>query len=111
MNFIYNAMRLCQAYGITLLCFDYYIGDSPARAFEAGNQINGNYPCSCGTDIRCAMHCSSLGRPKFVALQDRQDVIEKTERWNKRKDGELSVYDNLDVSRHPYSHRSASIYM
>ena len=48
MYFMYNAMRLCQAYGIALLCFGYYIGDSPARAFEAFNQINGNYPCSCG---------------------------------------------------------------
>ena len=75
------------------------IGDSPARAFESGNQINGHYPCNCGADIRCATDCTALGKPKFLSLKDRQDVIDQTKRWDNRLPGVLSVYDNLNVSK------------
>ena len=69
------------------------IADSP------GNQINGHYPCNCGADIRCATDCTALGKPKFLSLKDRQDVIDQTKRWDNRLPGVLSVYDNLNVSK------------
>lgn len=78
--------------------FYLFAGDSPARAFEAGNQVNGHYPCSCGIDIRlCRTHANFL-KPKYLNPLQRQAVINKTDRWKNRRSGELSVYDNLDVS-------------
>ena len=74
------------------------IGDSPARAFEAGNQINGHFPCLCGADARKFMTYANLQEPKYLTLEERMTVINKTSRWRDRKSGTLSVYDNLDVS-------------
>lgn len=30
---------------------NYFLGDLPARQFEAGNSIGGIYPCMCGVNI------------------------------------------------------------
>ena len=77
-----------------------FLGDSPARAFEAGNQINGHYPCQCGIDIRlCKTHANFI-QPKYLSIWERNAILNKSDRWLLRRSGELSVFDNMDVSIH-----------
>lgn len=75
-----------------------FLGDSPARAFESGNQINGHFPCHCGIDIRRVKTHKSLSPPKYKSSSDRMARIMDSDRWINRLEGDLSVYDNLDVS-------------
>ena len=71
------------------------LGDSPARAFKSGNQINGHFPCHCGIDKRvCNTHANFI-KPKYLDLLHRLAVIKETDRWTNRGRGELSVFDNL----------------
>ena len=77
-----------------------FLGDSPARAFEAGNQVNGHYPCQCGIDIRlCKTHANFI-QPKYLSIWERNAILNKSDRWLLRRSGELSVFDNMDVSIH-----------
>ena len=74
-------------------------GDSPARAFESGNQVNGHYPCHCGADARMFnTPLTHLCRPKYLDSKDRIETVRKTNVWDNRKDGDLSPYENMNVS-------------
>lgn len=73
-------------------------GDSPARAFESGNQVNGHLPCHCGIDIRLVLTYQNLTKPKYLSMCARMEVIQETSRWNDRPVGQISAYDNLNVS-------------
>ena len=81
-----------------LIMSNSFPGDSPARAFESGNQINGHFPCHCGIDIRVCNTHSNFLKPKYLDIFHRLAVIKETDRWDKRARGELSVFDNLNVS-------------
>ena len=78
-------------------CYPLFKGDSPARAFEAGQQINGHFPCHCGVDIRNVMSHKALSPPKYKSSSDRMKKVMESSRWENRTDGDLAVYDNLDV--------------
>lgn len=75
-----------------------FVGDSPARAFEAGNQINGHFPCHCGGDARKFRTSNRMNPPKYMDLADRMAKIRLTTLWDNRKTGDLAVFENLDVS-------------
>ena len=51
-------------------------GDSPARAFESGNQVNGHYPCHCGTDARSFNTHVNFEKPKYLGVKERLDKYE-----------------------------------
>lgn len=96
-----NSVGGIKPHNDSFVLFYGIIGDSPARAFEAGNQINGHYPCHCGTHAGKFMKSYiNLAAPKYLTFQDRMTVISRTRRWKDRPAGMLSVYDSLDVSNY-----------
>ena len=74
-----------------------FTGDSPARAFESGNQVNGHFSCHCGLDIRLVLSYINLTKPRYLTLQARMDVVLATQTWKDRSMGQISVYDNMNV--------------
>ena len=76
-----------------------FSGDGPCRAFEAGQQINGHYPCSCGQNAgNFPTVYQMLQRPPYCSIADRIAVINKSDSWTNRSTGTVAIYDNLDVS-------------
>lgn len=52
------------------------LGDLPARSFEAGNSINGDFPCACGAEKRKFISSSyALKLGPFLTLQQRVDKL------------------------------------
>lgn len=52
-----------------------HIGDLPARQYEAGQSVGGDYPCPCGVEVNTLCkpeHVLSVG--PYVTMQERADI-------------------------------------
>ena len=52
-----------------------FVGDSPARASEAGNQLNGHYPCSFRIETRQRMTLASILIRKSLTQIERLAIL------------------------------------
>lgn len=73
-------------------------GDSPAAAFEAGQQKGGHYFCyGCKLHAECSSSLVHTYKLKAISLQDRIDLIHKSPSSTQRlRNGNTKVLENLD---------------
>lgn len=62
-------------------------GDLPSRLYEAGNNISGNFRCSCGVNIASSKSSANIYLTgPFQSIQDRVDHFNKSAHLEKSID-------------------------